>query len=300
MTGRSDRGRTETFPASMTKGLADVVTDISRFEAFRYSLICVLLLVWLIPVMLLVYLSIYPPDALLHGSVWDPPGRFALFSNMQAVTDVSNFYVAALNSFIYAIVAGTTAVFLASVAAFAIARLDVPAKNVFLYLILLFTFFPFHMYLIPLVKMYQITGLYDTRIGIIIVYTAVAIPFATFIMRNYYVTLPSSLYEAALIDGLSKYQIYWRIYLPLAKPAFTVALIFQYIWAWNEFVLGLVLTSSPSARPIAAALNSLNGLAPDFPVLAVAALITATPPVILYLVFQKQFERGLISGAKVG
>lgn len=300
MSGRSDRAQTETVSPSAITQITEFVTGISRFDAVRYVLAGVLLFVWLVPVLLLVYLSIYPPDALLHGSVWDFPDRFALFSNMQRVTEVSNFYVAALNSFIYAIVAGTAAVFLASIAAFTIARLDIPAKNAFLYLILLFTFFPFHMYLIPLVKMYQITGLYNTRVGIIIVYTAVAIPFATFIMRNYYVTLPSSLYEAALIDGLSKFQIYWKIYLPLAKPAFTVALIFQYIWAWNEFVLGLVLTSSASARPISAALNSLNGLAPSFPVLAVAALITATPPVILYLLFQKQFERGLISGAKVG
>ena len=274
--------------------------NISTFQMLRYGLIAILLLVWLIPVLVVLYLSVVPMEQLVRGEHWQLPEQVALFGNFVEVMEVSDFYISALNSFTYALVAGTTAVFFASVAGFTISQLDIPAKNFFLYFILLFTFFPTHMYLIPLVKMYQITGLYNTRIGIIIVYIAVAIPFATFIMRNYYVTLPSSLYEAAKIDGLSKFQIYWKIYLPLGKPAFLVALIFQYIWAWNEFVLGLVLTSSSSARPISAALNRLDGLAPDWPVLAVAAIITATPPMLLYLIFQEQFERGLISGAKVG
>lgn len=283
-----------------SSGVKTVLAEINWFPVARYSLIGVVLFIWMLPILILLYVAINPTNALVTGDFWQFPSDIALIENLIEVTSVSNFYTAAINSFLYAVIAGTGAVFLASLAGFTIARLNPRGKNALLYFILLFTFFPFQMYLIPLVKMYQISGLYNSRIGLLIVYTAVAIPFATFIMRNYFITLPQSLYEAARIDGLSNFQIYWRIYLPLAKPAFLVALIFQYIWAWNEFVLGLVLTSSSSARPIAAALNSLAGLAPDWPVLAAAAFVTAIPPVLLYLAFQKQFERGLISGAKVG
>jgi multiple sugar transport system permease protein len=246
----------------------------------------------------LLYIAVQP--SLPQGAFWSTPERVALVGNLVEAWTEANFGRYAVNSLLYASVGSVVAVFLASLAGFTIARLDIPYSNGILYLILLFTFFPFQMYLIPLVKLANMTGFYNTTSGLTIVYITIAIPFAAFVLRNYFVTIPNSLYEAARIDGLSKFQIYWKIYLPLAKPALAVALIFQWIWIWNEFIFGLVLTSSPDARPVATALALLGGRSADWTVLAAGTLMTVLPPLVIFLLFQKHFVRGLLAGAEKG
>ena len=276
------------------------VTSLDIFSAIRAGFLLITSLLWLVPLLSLIYVASQPTSGLLSGSFWAIPDRFALFENIMMAWTQADFRNYAINSLLYASLGSVIAVFLASLAGFTLARLNVPFKDGLLFLILLFTFFPFQMYLIPLVKMSNLTGLYNTKTGLSIVYATVAIPFAAFVLRNYFVTIPTSLYEAARIDGLSKFQIYWRIYLPLAKPALAVAVIFQWIWIWNEFVFGLVLTSSPSARPVATALGLLGGRSGSWTILAAGALLTVIPPLVVFLLFQKHFVRGLLSGTQKG
>jgi multiple sugar transport system permease protein len=248
----------------------------------------------------MLFISLKPTDQLITGEFWALPQDLAVVDNLATAWEDANFRNYAINSLIYATVGSGLAVFLASLAGFTIARLDPPGKEWLLYVILLFTFFPFQMYLIPLVRMWHITDLFNTRSGMIVVYVAIAIPFAAFVLRNYFVTLPHSLYESARIDGLSDFQIYWKIYLPLAKPALAVALIFQWVWIWNEFLSGLVLTSGANARPIATGLASLSGRSPRWSVLAAGTLLTIIPAAIIYISLQKYFVRGLLAGTKKG
>ena len=274
------------------------LNEADLFDIARQLLATIWLLLWLIPLFAIVYISLKPSSQLITEPFWSSPDTIELIANLRIAWTDANFREFAVNSFLYATVGASAAVFLASLAGFTIGRLDPPGKNLLLYLVLLFTFFPFQMYLIPLVNMGHTSGLYNTRFGMILVYTAVAIPFAAFLMRNYFVTIPLSLYEAARIDGLSKFQIYWRIYLPLAKPAFAVAFIFQWVWIWNEFLFGLVLTSGTSARPIATGLAQLSGRAPQWSVLAAGTLMTLIIPAVVYIIFQRYFERGLLAGTK--
>ena len=282
------------------EGDGDRSTGDGAFWRVKTVMAIVLSFVWLVPILALAFISLKPTSQLITGPFWALPDSLAFISNLQTAWTDGNFGQYAINSFLYATVGGGIAVFLASLAGFTIGRLDPPGKNGLLYLILLFTFFPFQMYLIPLVRGFQMANLYNTKDGMILVYIAIAIPFATFVLRNYFVTIPKSLYEAARIDGLSKFQIYWRVYVPLAKPAFAVAFIFQWVWIWNEFLFGLVLTSSASARPIATGLASLGGRAPTWSVLAIGTLLTVIPSAIVYISFQKYFERGLLTGAEKG
>lgn len=282
------------------EGLVERFRGPSGVSALRYALIFLALLIWMMPILAIFYIALKPTGQLITGQFWSVPNTLAFFSNMATAWTDASFQQYAVNSFLYATVGAGIAVFLASLAGFTIARLDPPGKNALLYFILLFTFFPFQMYLIPLVKMWHMTGLYSTKSGMVLVYVAVAIPFAAFVMRNYFVTIPQSLYESARIDGLSDFQIYLRIYLPLAKPAFAVAMIFQWVWIWNEFLFGLVLTSNVSARPIATGLASLSGRSPRWSVLAAGALLTVIPAAIVYVSFQKYFERGLLAGTGKG
>jgi len=274
------------------------VRNADAFDLLRGSLIVLMTVLWLVPLIALLYVAVQP--SLPQGAFWSTPKRVALIGNLIEAWTEANFGSYAVNSLVYASAGSVVAVFLASLAGFTIARLDIPYADGILYLILLFTFFPFQMYLIPLVKLANLTGFYNTTSGLTIVYITIAIPFAAFVLRNYFVTIPNSLYEAARIDGLSKFQIYWKIYLPLAKPALAVALIFQWIWIWNEFLFGLVLTSSPDARPVATALALLGGRSADWTVLAAGTLMTVLPPLVIFLLFQKHFVRGLLAGTEKG
>lgn len=278
--------------------VAEFYSNLDWVGMLRGSLIVVMSVLWLIPLLALFYISVQP--SLPQETFWSLPETIALIENLTEAWTEANFGNYAINSLIYATVGSVIAVFLASLAGFTIARLDIPYSNGILYLILLFTFFPFQMYLIPLVKMTNMTGLYNSKVGLSTVYITIAIPFAAFVLRNYFITIPTSLYEAARIDGLSKFQIYWKIYLPLAKPALAVALIFQWIWIWNEFLFGLVLTSSPDARPVATALALLGGRSADWTILAVGTLLTVVPPLVVFLLFQKHFVRGLLAGTQKG
>jgi multiple sugar transport system permease protein len=273
---------------------------VNLYNALRFVGAGVWILIWLVPILAMVYISLKPTNQLVTEPFWNLPSQVVLIENLRTAWVDASFSQYALNSFIYATVGSVAAVFLASLAGFTISQLDPPGKNGLLYLILLFTFFPFQMYLIPLVKMYQGVGIYNSKGGMILIYTTIAIPFAAFLMRNYLSTIPDSLYESARIDGLSNFQVYWKIFLPLAKPAFAVGLIFQWIWIWNEFVFGLVLTSGANARPIATGLSSLSGRSPRWAVLAAGTLLTVIAPIIVYVVFQDYFERGLLAGAQKG
>jgi multiple sugar transport system permease protein len=280
--------------------LDDRDVDVDAVSVVRYTLVTAVLLVWMLPIAAMFYIALKPTEQLITGAFWALPNSLALLDNLATAWQDASFRAYAVNSLLYATVGGGLAVFLASLAGFTIARLDPPGKNLLLYLVLLFTFFPFQMYLIPLVKMWHATGLFSSKPGMVVVYVAIAIPFAAFVLRNYFVTLPRSLYESARIDGLSDFQIYWRIYLPLAKPALAVALIFQWVWIWNEFLFGLVLTSGAEARPIATGLASLSGRAPRWSVLAAGTLLTIVPAAIVYVSMQKYFVRGLLAGTKKG
>jgi multiple sugar transport system permease protein len=285
---------------AVTSSLAAVRGELNLYNALRLLGAVVWITVWIVPIVAMAYIALKPTNQLLTGAFWALPTDVALLSNLRTAWVDANFNEYAVNSFIYASVGASGAVLLASFAAFAIVQLDPPGENVLLYGILLFTFFPFQMYLIPLVKMYQATGIYSTKTGMVLIYTTIAIPFAAFLMRNYLATIPHSLYESARIDGLTNFQIYWKIYLPLAKPAFAVGLIFQWIWIWNEFLFGLVLTSDTGARPIATGLSGLSGRSPRWSVLAAGTLLTVIAPVAIYVFFQKYFERGLLAGAQKG
>lgn len=295
-----DKFNRSTTAVDLRNNITEYFTNLDGFSVIRGGVLIFTSILWLIPLITLLYVAMQPSQNFLSGSFWAVPDRFALLENMMQAWTQANFRSYAINSLIYASVGSVVAVLLASLAGFSLARLDIPYKDAVLYLILLFTFFPFQMYLIPLVKMWNITGLYNTTTGLSIVYATIAIPFAAFVLRNYFITIPNSLYEAARIDGLSRFQIYWRIYLPLAKPALAVALIFQWIWIWNEFIFGLVLTSSPSARPVATALALLGGRSATWTVLAAGTLLTVIPPLVIFLLFQKHFVRGLLAGTQKG
>jgi multiple sugar transport system permease protein len=154
------------------------------------------------------------------------------------------------------------------------------------------------MVLLPLFDGYSRTGLYDTQPGMIIVYTAISIPFSAFVMRNFFTGISQSVFEAAVIDGASSWRIFRGVYLPMAVSALVAVFILQATFIWNDLLLGLTLSQSDTVRPIVTTLSGMQstyGGAQLSTVLA-AGILVSLPTVVLFLFTQKFFSRGLALG----
>lgn len=183
----------------------------------------------------------------------------------------------------------------ASLGAYALTRLNVRGR--FLWFVLVFsgTLFPFQMYLIPLFKLYQTTGLYDTRIGMICFYVAICIPFCLFVMQSFFLTVPRDIQEAGRLDGCSDFGILWRLFLPLARGPIAVLFLFQFTWIWNDLTFGLVLSTSDGVRPIMPSLAALQGTFSTSgpPIAMAAALVASVPTLLVFLLLGRYFVQGL-------
>ena len=153
----------------------------------------------------------------------------------------------------------------------------------------------------PLFSIFKTLGLYDTKLGLIIVYAAMGIPMSFFVMTSYYKTIPLSLEESAYIDGATFIQTFTKIVLPLAKPGFATIAMLQFINTWNEFYFALMLTSGDKARTVPIALNYYLGtFANNYSALFAAVVITVLPTIIFFIILQKQVMESLTAGAVKG
>ena len=203
------------------------------------------------------------------------------------------------NSLLYGFVGSGIAVFVAFIAAFGIVRLKM--KNGLLWFLLIYsgTVFPFQMYLLPLFEAYVAVGIYNTKFGLILVYVGLCIPFATFILRGFFLTVPWEIQEAAKIEGATNFQILYKIMMPLARAPILLVFLIQFTWIWNDLLFGMVLSRSVGVRPITTALVGMQNLYAqmDGPTILTATLMASIPTLFIFLLLQKHFIRGLTLGS---
>ncbi|WP_436499787.1 carbohydrate ABC transporter permease [Actinokineospora sp. HUAS TT18] len=247
-------------------------------------------LLWLVPTWLLVVNAFTSVETYTGSPRWVPDG-FGFVDNLVAAWDAGDFGQATANSLGYAFVCAAAAVIVAAGAAFAVAIMPVRRPALWFWLIYTGTLLPLQVFVRPLFSASAELDLYDSWTGLAIVYTAICVPFAFFVIRNYLATVPREITEAALLDGASWWRVFRSVHLPLAKPAMAAAFIFQFVWVWNELLFGISLTFSPTARPIMAALADLSSgysRVPP-PVVLAAALAVSVPTVALFFAFQRLF-----------
>jgi multiple sugar transport system permease protein len=208
-----------------------------------------------------------------------------------------------INSILIALIATIIAVTLASFAAYAIARLDFPGKAIVLGGALAVSMFPPISVVGPLFDMWRALGLYDTYPGLIIPYLTFALPLAIYILVAFFREIPWDLEEAAQVDGATPFQAFRRIIFPLAAPGVFTAAILVFIFAWNDFVFAISLTSSNASRTVPAAIAFFTGesqfTSPTGNIAAAAVLVTV-PIIIFVLIFQRRIVAGLTAGAVKG
>lgn len=195
----------------------------------------------------------------------------------------------------------TITVCFVAMCAYVVARYNFKLKTILVLLISASLMLPVQAISQPLFAIFKTLGLYDTKLGLIIVYAAMGIPMSFFVMVSYYKTIPVALEESAYIDGATFIQSFTKIILPLAKPGLATIAMLQFINTWNEFYFALMLTSGDTARTVPIALNYYLGtFANNYSALFAAVIITVLPTIIIFIILQKQVMESMTAGAVKG
>ena len=266
--------------------------------------IVVIIIAALFPVFWLLMLSFKTPATVGDGRLW--PKEWTL-ENYEALftggISESPFIQPLVNSILIALIATTIAIFLASFTAYAIARLNFPGKSLVLGGSLAIAMFPPISTVGPLFDMWRDLGLYDTYLGLIIPYLTFALPLAIYTLVAFFREIPWDLEQAAQVDGATPYQAFTKVIIPLAAPGVFTAAILVFIFAWNDFLFAISLTSSDASRTVPAALAFFTGessFTEPNGAIAAAAVVVTVPIIVFVLFFQRRIVAGLTAGAVKG
>jgi multiple sugar transport system permease protein len=254
----------------------------------------------LIPLVWIISLSFKTP-----GSITDPtyfPVHWT-WANYSGILTTSTFLRPLLNSIGIGLIATAIAVLLASMAAYAVARLNFPGKGVLIGVSLLIAMFPAIALATPLFNIERILGLFNTWPGLIIPYVATGLPLGIYTLSAFFREIPWELEKAAKVDGATPFQAFVRVIAPLAAPGMVTTAILVFLFCWNEFLLAITLTATTAARTAPAALSFFTGNS-QFAVptgsISAAAVVITIPIIIFVLFFQRRIVAGLTAGAVKG
>ena len=224
------------------------------------------------------------PQFVNYVTAWGK-GLYKYFGNSIITSAISIFFILLLSSML----------------AYGLTRFDLKGKDVIFIIVLGGMALSEQVALVPLFKIIRALHLYDTRAAIILPYIAFRIPFTMFLLRSYFISIPKEIEEAAIIDGASTPQIFFRIILPISKPVLASAAIVNLNFVWNEFLFANVFLESKELMTIPLGLMAFQGdLKSDYVTMLAGILIASLPMIILYICMQKQFVRGLSAGAVKG
>lgn len=253
---------------------------------------------WLIPTAGLFVTSILTPSDQATGGWWNfviEPSKWT-FENYRDMFDNQGIVDALFVTAQITLGATILPIIVASMAAYALAWIEFPGRDWLFLGILALLLVPVQMALIPIFSLYNTLNLFDTVPGLILFHTAFGLPFATFLLRNFFAGIPRDLMEAARVDGASELFLFFKVVLPLGLPAIASLAIFQVLFVWNDLLIGLVLAQNN--QPIAPHLASqLRQFGSNLDVLAPASFFSAIIPLAIFAAFQRYFVQGLLAGS---
>jgi raffinose/stachyose/melibiose transport system permease protein len=272
---------------------------VGRGEAWTGRLLLIgLMVITIVPFVSLFTTALHPSRTVPPGLSWPDDPQWGNF--LRAFQD-AHMDALLLSSILIVLGVVPIAVIIATMAGFAIGHLRIPGSRFLFILFLLGLTLPLAGIIIPLYYVVRDLGIYDTKLAIILPLIGWYMPFGVFWMRAHFLGMPSELSEAARVDGASLLDLFWRIHLPLAKPAVASLAILQTVWTWNQFLLALVLVENPIERTMAGALGAFLGqYATDIPLLSAGAIVILAPTIIVFLLFQRQFISALLQGSLKG
>ncbi|MCT7656935.1 carbohydrate ABC transporter permease [Mycobacterium deserti] len=270
-------------------------------RATGWTVINVLVIIYaLFPVLWILSLSLKPTSSVKDGKLI--PAQIT-FENYKAIFQGNVFTSALINSIGIGLITTVIAVVIGGMAAYAVARLDFPGKQVLIGVALLIAMFPHISLVTPIFELERAVGLFDTWPGLIIPYITFALPLAIYTLSAFFREIPWDLEKAAKMDGATPAQAFRRVIAPLAAPGIVTAAILVFIFAWNDLLLALSLTATERAITAPVAIANFTGSSQfEEPTgsIAAGAMVITIPIIIFVLIFQRRIVAGLTSGAVKG
>jgi ABC-type glycerol-3-phosphate transport system permease component len=286
VTGRANRSLPARIAALVSGG------------ALRMVLI-VIALIWLVPTFGLLVESFRDPAQYANGGWWQAlahPAQLTV-TNYDALVRNHSIIDSLYNTFKISVPATLLVVLIGSAAGYAFAWIDFPGRDWLFLVVVGLLVIPIQIALIPVVKLYSLLGISGSIASVVVFHVAFGLPFAIFLLRNFFAGIPRDLPEAARMDGASEGRIFFRLVLPLGLPAIASLAIFQFLWVWNDLLVALVF-SNQSSQPITVALASqTRQFGSSVDILAPGAFLSLVVPLIVFLAFQRFFVQGVMAGS---
>jgi alpha-glucoside transport system permease protein len=295
-----------TTTAMVRKDERAVTTRLAR--ALRHGplhlailLICML---WIVPSLGLLVSSFRPAHLVATTGWWTaftPPFQFTLENYRQVIT-TNNMGQSFINSLLMAIPATVIPIMVAAFAAYAFAWMTFPGRDLLFIIVVGLLVVPLQMTLVPMLRLFNTLGISGTFLAVWLAHTGYGLPFAVYLLRNFFGGLPQEMFESAYLDGASPFTAFFYLALPLSVPALASLAIFQFMWVWNDLLVALIyIGGRPSVAPMTVTIsNMVNSLGQGWQLLTAAAFISMLLPLVVFFSMQRYFVRGILAGSVKG
>ncbi|MCV6823519.1 MULTISPECIES: carbohydrate ABC transporter permease [Halocynthiibacter] len=262
------------------------------------TLLPVALLMWLAPLLAVALFSIKPDTDFTNANYWGLPSSFEFAHNYGQVFFNSDMPRYLLNSFLITVPTVIGAVALSAMGGFALGIYKFRANLWIFFMFVAGNFVPFQILMVPVRDLTLGLGLYNTKTGLVLFHIAFQTGFCTLFMRNFIRSLPYELIEAARVEGVAEWRIFWYVVLPLMKPALAALSVLIFTFIWNDYFWAVVLTQGPESQPVTAGITSFNAqFRAAYHLMSAGSIVAALPPVAMFFLMQKHFIAGLTLGA---
>jgi alpha-glucoside transport system permease protein len=261
-------------------------------------LLIVIAVLWLVPTFALLMTSLMPAGVIDQLGWWKllQEPNMATLDNYRAIFENESITDALLTTVIISVGNTVILVVVAALAGYAFAWLEFPGRDILFVVVIALLVVPIQVALIPIFSLYNSTGLFDSVLGLILFHVAFGMPFAIFLLRNFFAGIPKDVLESARIDGASELRIFVRLMLPLGLPAIASLAIFQFLWSWNDLIVAL--TFGRNVQPITVAIfTQLRQFGSNIELIAPASFVSLAIPLIVFMAFQRYFVQGLLAGS---
>ncbi|NUR83299.1 MAG: carbohydrate ABC transporter permease [Nonomuraea sp.] len=297
MTTATAEAPAETFAGAPKRSIAGRIVDKLGSGAVQVVMI-VLGLFWLVPTLGLLVISLRTVK--VNGSegwwtVFTKPAELTIANYKNLIG--SGFTTSFWNTILITVPTTVLVIGIAAMAAYAFAWMEFPGRDALFLVVVGLLIVPIQIALIPVASIYGATGIFGSIPGVVLFHVAFGLPFAIFLLRNFFIGIPSSLLEAARMDGASEWKIFASVVFPLGKPAIASLGIFQFLWVWNDMLIALVFANT-SSQPMTKYLQSqMRQFGSNVDILSSGAFLSLIIPLILFFAFQRYFVQGMMAGS---
>lgn len=262
--------------------------------------LAVIALLWLLPAVGLLFASLRTAADNNQSGWWNAitePAQLT-FDNYRNLLDNGDMIEAFWNTVYITVPTVVLLTIIAALAAYAFAWIDFPGRDALFLVVVGLLVVPIQVGLIPVARLFGDLGIYGDLIGIILFHVAFGLPFAVFLLRNFFAGIPRDLLEAARMDGAGELTVFARVVLPLGMPAIASLAIFQFLWSWNDMLVAMLFSDSQN-QPITVALQSqLRQFSSNIDLLSAGAFLSMIAPLIVFFAFQRYFVNALMAGSQ--